>query len=145
MEKLLEELKVLLATNYAFALKAQFFHWNVEGANFPQYHDFFGKIYEDVYQANDDIAELIRTLDSYAPGSFERFKQLSLIIDEYNIPSGIIMCQKLHEDNLKLLTCLNDCYKEAEIANKLGISNYLQDRIQMHEKHGWMLKSIIKS
>ena len=69
---LADSLKILLATEYAFTVKAQQFHWNVEGPDFVQLHEFFGNIYEDVYSAIDPTAEYIRTLDEYTPGSFER-------------------------------------------------------------------------
>ena len=61
---LTEDLKVLLASVNSLSIKAQNFHWNVEGDNFPQYHEFFGNFYEEVYSAVDKIAEYIRTLDS---------------------------------------------------------------------------------
>ena len=66
---LAENLKVLLASVNSLSIKAQNFHWNVEGDNFPQYHEYFGNFYEEVYSAVDKIAEYIRTLDSYSPGS----------------------------------------------------------------------------
>ena len=64
---LADNLKVLLATSYAFVIKAQNFHWNVEGDDFPQWHGFLGDLYEDVYGAVDLLAENIRKLDAYAP------------------------------------------------------------------------------
>ena len=67
-------LKQLLASNFAYYLKAQFFHWNVEGRDFYEYHKFFQDIYEDAYSAVDTIAESIRTLDSYAPGKKKKHK-----------------------------------------------------------------------
>ena len=70
-------LKTLLATTYAYTIKAQYFHWNVEGPDFGQLHKFFQVIYEDSYSAIDVIAEYIRTLEDYAPGSFERYVELS--------------------------------------------------------------------
>ena len=67
-------LKTLLASNYAYTIKAQFFHWSVEGPDFGQLHKFFQKIYDDSYSAVDPIAEYLRTLEDYVPGSFERFQ-----------------------------------------------------------------------
>ena len=75
-----DDLKTLLATQYAFVIKAQFFHWNVEGPDFAQLHQFFGEIYNEVYDNSiDKTAEYIRTLDDYTPGSFERFAELSQV------------------------------------------------------------------
>ena len=72
MEELINKMKVVLASSFAFYLKAHNFHWNVEGVNFPQYHEFFGNLYEEVHSAIDKIAEEIRALDAYAPGSLKR-------------------------------------------------------------------------
>ena len=141
---LTDALKALLATQYAYVIKAQFFHWNVEGADFPQYHDFFGDLYEELWGAVDGIAEQIRTLDSYAPGSLGRFAQLSVVDDQINIPSAKAMAAELSSDNVKLLAELSKAYRMAESNGKLGLSNFLQDRLTAHEKHGWMLRSMVK-
>jgi starvation-inducible DNA-binding protein len=86
MEQLVEALKKAQATSFAFYLKAHNYHWNVEGSNFAEYHEFLKGLYEEVFGAVDTIAELIRTLDAYAPGSFTRFQQLSVIEDELSVP-----------------------------------------------------------
>ena len=102
---LAEALKTLLSTSYAFVIKAQHFHWNVEGPNFPQYHKFFGDIYEEVYgNAIDQTAEYIRTLDSYTPGSMRRFSELSVIEEQPMIPRAELMLQELEVDNQKSIT-----------------------------------------
>ena len=75
---LIDSMKVLHATNFAFYLKMHFFHWNVTGPFFPQYHEFFGDLYAEIHGAVDDIAEHIRSIEGYAPGSLQRFKELSL-------------------------------------------------------------------
>jgi len=144
MMELVETLKKAQATTFALYLKAHNFHWNVEGPDFAQYHSFLGDFYEEVFGAVDTIAELIRTLDAYAPGSFSRFQQLSTIEDELTVPKGIVMIARLYADNQRVIATLNDAYRMAESAGKLGISNALQDRITAHEKHGWMLRSFTK-
>lgn len=144
MEELVNKMKVVLASSFAFYLKAHNYHWNVEGVNFPQYHEFFGNLYEEVHSAVDKIAEEIRALDAYAPGSFKRFSELSTIMDETSVPSAVIMCQRLAKDNDSLLIDLELAYSEAERAKQLGLANFLQDRIDAHKKHGWMLRAIQK-
>jgi starvation-inducible DNA-binding protein len=144
MEELINKMKVVLASTFAFYLKAHNYHWNIEGVNFPQYHDFFGKLYEEVHGAVDAIAEQIRALDAYAPGSLKRFQELSTIMDETSVPSAVIMCQRLEEDNQTLLLDLEQAYNEAERTKQLGLANFLQDRIDAHKKHGWMLKAVQK-
>lgn len=144
MEELQNRMKTVLATSFAFYLKAHNYHWNVEGQNFPQYHTFFGDLYTEVFAAIDPIAEQIRVLDTYAPGSFSRFKEMSSIQDETNVPSGIMMAKKLMEDNEKVIQDLTFANTEAEKLKQIGLANFLQDRIEIHKKHGWMLKSITK-
>ena len=144
MEQLLQQMKVLLASTFAFYLKAHNFHWNVEGPDFAQYHEFLGNLYEEAFGAVDPIAEHIRALNSYAPGSLTRFAQLSVIDDQINIPNALKMIKELEMDNNKLKDELTKAYKLAETANEAGLSNFLQDRIDIHAKHGWMLRSIGK-
>lgn len=144
MEELIEDLKKLFASNYAFYLKLQYYHWNVEGPNFPQYHEFFGNLYEEVGGSIDTMAEHIRALDAYTPGSFARFVALSGIEGDDTIPTGLAMASRLLEDNEKLLTMLIDVYKKAEDVDRLGLSNFLQDRIEAHRKHSWMLRATTK-
>jgi starvation-inducible DNA-binding protein len=145
MNELIESMKVVLATTFSFYLKSQYFHWNVEGPNFPQYHKFFGDIYEEVHDSIDDIAEHIRALDAYSPGSLDRFKELSVIKDETSIPSCMDMCKRLYDDNKKVMIVLTKAYELAEKQKELGLANYIQDRIDIHKKHQWMLKSSIKA
>ena len=83
---LVADLKVLLASSYAYQLKAHMFHWNVEGSDFAQLHEFFGNVYQEVVDTIDQNAEIIRQLDSYAPGSFERFRTLSTIDGQTEVP-----------------------------------------------------------
>lgn len=144
-KELVDSLKIALADTFAFYLKAHNFHWNVTGPNFAQYHEFLGNLWEEVFSGVDLIAEGIRTVDAFAPGSFSRFKELSTIEDELKIPSALDMIKKLSDDNDKVLASLNKAYETAESAKKYGISNFLQDRITAHEKHGWMLRSFIKA
>ena len=145
MDELVEQMKVCLASTFAFYLKAHNFHWNVEGAGFPQYHSFFEGIYSDAWGAVDGIAEHLRTLKAYAPGSFTRFKDLSIIEDELNIPTAMSMVAKLEADNQKIIDQLFKTQMAAEKAKKTGLANFLQDRIDIHEKNGWMLRSITKA
>jgi len=142
---LVDNLKVLLASINALSIKAQNFHWNVEGDNFPQYHEFFGNFYEEVYSAVDKVAEYIRTLDSYAPGSLSRYAELSVIQDQTKIPRPQLMFAELFEDNNKMIELLNGCFVSASEENKQGIANFIAERLDAHEKHQWMIRSILKN
>lgn len=140
-----EDLKILLATEYAFVVKAQFFHWNVEGPDFAQLHKFFGKIYEEVYDNSiDQTAEFIRILDDYTPGSFERFAELSLITGQIKIPRARLMIEELLADSQTLIDHLNVCFDSAEAEDQQGIADFVAGRIDAMGKHRWMLRSFLK-
>jgi starvation-inducible DNA-binding protein len=142
---LADNLKTLLATEYAFVIKAQFFHWNVEGPDFAQLHDFFGDLYNEVYDNSiDRTAEYIRTLDDYAPGSFERFMELSRLSGQTKVPRARLMIEELLIDNGQMIELLNECFAAAEAENQQGIANFVAERIDAHGKHGWMLRSFLK-
>lgn len=144
-KELIEAMKVALADSYAFALKCQNYHWNVEGPDFAQYHQFFGSLYSEVSDGVDGVAESIRQLDAYAPASFSRFKELADIEDELLIRQPMDMFKQLSADNIKVIESLTIAYSQAEKDKKFGVSNFLQDRITAHEKHGWMIRSHIKA
>ena len=142
---LADSLKTLLATEYAFAIKAQLFHWNVEGPDFAQLHDFFGDLYSEVYDGSiDRTAEYIRTLNDYSPGSFERFSELSIISGQTKIPRARLMIEELLANNGQMLELLNETFAVAEQENQQGIMDFLAARIDAHGKHGWMLRSFLK-
>ena len=144
METLTEMMKKVLADTFAMYLKSHNYHWNVEGPNFPQYHDFFGNLYQELHGAVDTIAEQIRALDSYAPGSFSRFIELTEIEDELNVPMGTDMARKLLSDNQTVMNTLNVTLKLAEQFDQQGLMDFLAGRIDTHNKHAWMLRSISK-
>ena len=139
-----DDLKTLLATQYALSIKAQNFHWNVEGPDFAQYHDFFANFYEEVYSAVDRIAEYIRTLQEYTPGSFERFQELSIIQGQTKIPRARLMIEELLSDNGAIIDLLNQTFVSAEQENNQGIANFVAERLDAQAKHGWMLRSFLK-
>ena len=144
MDELQKAAKVGFASTFSFYLKAHNFHWNVEGPDFLEYHDLFGKIYEEVYGIIDDYAEKIRSLGTYVPASYSRFNMLTQIPDETQILSKEEMVAALLDDNEKLINILKLIYKISEEANEYGFSNFLAERIDAHSKHGWMLKASLK-
>ena len=141
---LVETLKTTLADTFVLYFKAHSYHWNIEGSDFAQYHEFIGDFYADVFASVDSIAELIRTMDAYAPTSLARLQALTQMDEEENIPSAREMLTRLRQDNDKYLAQLVKTYNEAETASEFGVSNHIQDRIQAHEKHAWMLRAITK-
>lgn len=141
---LVDSLKVLLGSTFSFYVKIHGFHFNIEGDNFPQYHAFLGNFYADVYGSIDPVGEYIRTLNSYTPGSLTRFHELTIIQDQLKVPRAELMMAELAEDNSKIIDLLNTCFAAAEEENKQGIANFIAERLDAHEKHAWMLRSILK-
>ena len=144
MKELIEQMKVSLASVFALYLKTHNFHFNVEGPNFPQYHDFLGDMYEEIFDSFDPMAEELRTLQSYVPASLSRFQALSIVEDELNIPTPINMMKQLQADNLRVIVQLKKTHRLAEEENASGLVNFLEDRIDEHYKHDWKLRSITK-
>lgn len=141
---LIDSIKMVLANNFALYLKAHYFHWNVEGPDFAQFHDFFGDLYTEIYSSIDHFAEEIRALDAYAPGSFERYIELSQIKGEERLLTSLEMLRQLQVDNQTMIASLQQAYKLAEASVELGLSNFIQDRIDQHKKHAWMIRSFLK-
>ena len=144
MEQLIQQLKVILATNFALYLKTHNFHWNIEGKDFPQYHSFLDGLYNSIWEQTDDIAEHLRKLDAYAPGSLSRFIELADIQDTTIIPQALAMFDELKNDNERYIIHLRAGIVAADQANEPAVSNFLQDILGKHQKHAWMLRSIIK-
>ena len=144
MDELKQALKQAFANSFAFYLKAHYFHWNVEGMLFSQFHDFFGNIYQEVYASIDPFAENIRKIDSYAPGSFSRLSQLAEINDEERIPPAKNMLEILLRDNDIVLESIKTAYDAAESVGAVGLSDFLAGRQDAHMQHGWMLRATLK-
>jgi len=144
MEKLIAQLKTILGTNFALYLKVHGYHWNIEGSNFPQYHDFLGDLYTSIFDQTDSIAEHIRALNSYAPGSLARMLELADIQEATSIPDAMAMMRDLAADNDRYILHLRAGVVAAEMANEPAVGNFLQDILDSHQKHGWMLRIIIK-
>ena len=141
MEELVEKLKVVLASTYAAALKAQAYHWNVIGPDFPHLHDFFATVYEDYQGAVDPLAEHIRQLDAFAPQTLTRMKELSIIMEDEKVPTAEKMVSNLLTCNENLSNLVVEAYEMAESQKMYGLSNYLQDRITAQMKLAWMIKA----
>ena len=138
METLIQQLKVILGTNFALYLKSHNYHWNIEGSNFPQYHDFLNGFYTEVFAQTDLIAEHIRYLDSYTPGSMERFLELSDIKEAVDVvPSAMMMMAQLKEDNDRFIIHLRAGIAAANQADEPAVSNFLQDLLGTHQKKAW--------
>jgi starvation-inducible DNA-binding protein len=144
MDELIKAMKIAFSSEFSFYLKAHYFHWNVEGPDFSQYHKLFGKIYEEVFEAIDPFAENIRKLGSYTPGSYTRFSVLSVVDEEIKVPPKDIMVAELLRDGEIMVDLLRKVFQMAEQAGEHGISDFLAARMDAHQKHNWMLRSSLK-
>lgn len=138
-----QSLNKSLSNTFVFYVKLQGFHWNIEGANFYQLHKFFEEIYTEVYGAIDPLAEHIRACGFYAPGTMAEMIQNS-DIEEKNLNGQPGMIQDLIIANEKVILSLYQAYEQADNSKELGLANFIQDRIDSHNKHAWFLKSQVK-
>jgi starvation-inducible DNA-binding protein len=137
-------LKSAFASEYAFALKSQNFHWNCEGPLFYQLHLLFERIYDEVYGSIDQFAEEIRALQVYTPASYSKFSMLSRVEDENAVPEWMDMVKELLIDSDKMAEIFKILFDMAEKNGDHGLSNFLADRQDAHKKHSWMLRSTLK-
>jgi len=137
-------LKTAFASEYAFALKSQNFHWNTEGPLFYQNHLLFERIYDEVYGSIDTFAEQLRALQVYTPASLQKFSMLSAVKDENEVPDTHGMLSELLADSDKMAEIFRITFDMAEQNGDHGLSNFLADRQDAHKKHSWFLRSCLK-
>lgn len=138
--------KNVLADTFIMYFKAHTYHWNVEGKNFSEMHSFFGDLYEELHGAVDVIAEEIRALDEYAPISLmELYNSKTIAEDSVKPSSSVEMLALLLVANNQVTNDLNNLFKAATAANKQGLADFAAGRLDVHAKHGWMLRSFLKS
>ena len=139
-----DALKQFLATTFAYYLKAHYFHWNVEGPDFVQLHELFSNIYEDAFGAIDPTAEYIRTEEEYAPGSFERFQELSLIQGQTKVPRARLMIEELLADTQTMKDLSKNLFDQATEVGREDVANFAAERQSQHGKYGWQLQALLK-
>lgn len=146
MDELTASMRVLLGNTFVMYFKSHSYHWNVEGKNFAQYHEFLGDLYGDLHGAVDTIAEEIRALDQYAPISLEELYSFKTISEDTARPSyPVQMFGNLLAANNQVIDSLNKVFAVASASNNQGLANFIADRLDKHAKHGWMLRSFMKS
>ena len=146
MNELVAALKILQANVTFMYYKVHSYHWNVEGIEFSQYHDFYAELYEDIYNSIDPVAENIRKLGEFTPISISELYNFKTV-EENNVRVDLIKDQlaTLIVDNDKVIESLNKVFALATAANKQGLCNFIADRLDTHAKHGWMLKASAKN
>ncbi len=135
------KLKVVLANSYTLYLKTHNYHWNVTGPSFKSLHDLFEVQYTELATAVDDIAERIRALDAYAPGSFSEFLKLTTLDEAKAGITAEEMLEDMIESQTALIASLNDALSSAQDDEDEVTAGILGERLSVHEKARWMLKA----
>lgn len=134
----------LLADSYTLYLKTHNFHWNVSGPMFNSLHALFETQYSELAIAVDDIAERIRTLGFPAPGSYKQFAQLSSIDEETGVPDWRGMVEQLVKGQEAVVRTARKMFHLVDAAHDEPTADLLTQRMQLHEKNAWMLRSLLE-
>lgn len=140
MEEMINTLKVLQASTIALKYKAQGYHWNVEGDDFPQWHDKFGDIYESIDGSIDPLAEWIRILGDYAPFKLSRLTELSTIPESLVSSDPEEMAEDLLKDHIASAMAFGMASAKAAEMGQKGLENFLADCQATHQKWVWQLR-----
>lgn len=138
------ELSKVLADSYTVYLMTHNFHWNVTGPMFKTLHELFMTQYTELWQALDDIAERIRALGHYAPGTYAEFQKLSSITQPASVPNATTMIELLVKGNEALARTARAAFNRADSADDQPTADLLTQRLDVHEKNAWMLRSLLQ-
>ena len=133
----------LLADSYTLYLKTHNFHWNVTGPMFNTLHLMFEEEYTELATAVDEIAERIRALGHPAPGSYQQYAELSSVPEETGVPAAKEMIKQLVEAHEQTAKTARSIFPLADEANDEPTADLLTQRMQVHEKTAWMLRSLL--
>ena len=142
-EQIAQGLSLLLADSYTLYLKTHNFHWNVTGPMFNTLHTMFEQQYTELALAVDGIAERIRALGVAAPGSYRQFSELTCIAEETGVPDAETMIRQLVEGQEAIVRTARSVFPHADAAHDEPTADLLTQRMQVHEKNAWMLRSML--
>lgn len=142
-EAIAEGLSRLLADSYTLYLKTHNYHWNVTGPMFQTLHTMFEEQYTELAMAVDEIAERIRALGVYAPGSYKAFAGLSSVTEEEGVPAAEDMIRNLVIAHETVVRTAREVFPLAEDASDEPSADLLTQRMQVSEKTAWMLRSLL--
>lgn len=134
----------LLADSYTLYLKTHNYHWNVEGPLFNTLHLMFEQQYTELAVAVDDIAERIRALGLPAPGSYAAYAELTEIPEDAGVPTAESMLQNLVDAQETVVRTARSVFPLVDEANDEPSADLLTQRMQVHEKNAWMLRSMLE-
>ncbi len=143
-KKIADGLSHLLADTYTLYLKTHNYHWNVEGPMFQTLHTMFELQYTELALAVDLIAERIRALGHYAPGSYAQYAKLSSIKEETGVPGAQDMIKDLVKGNEAVSKTARAIFPVVEKSSDEPTADLLTQRMQVHEKTAWMLRSLLE-
>lgn len=143
-EKIAHGLSRVLADTYALYLKTHNFHWNVEGPMFNTLHLMFMEQYTELWNALDTIAERIRALGYPAPGTYKAFAKLASIEETDGVPEAMEMVRLLVKGHEAVARTVRDTFAVADKGGDESTVDLLTQRLQVHEKTAWMLRSLLK-
>ncbi len=138
-----EGLARLLADSYFLYFKTHAFHWNVTGPHFNSLHEMFMVQYTELWNAIDVIAERIRALGQFAPGSYKNLAELSRVKDAKGPLKAKMMVKELAEGHETVARTIRDIFPMAEKASDQSTLDVLTQRLQVHEKTAWMLRAFL--
>ena len=141
---IVQSLSRLLADTYVLYLKTHSFHWNVEGPMFQTLHQMFMDQYTETWNAIDLIAERIRSLGEYAPGTYREYARLTRIKETEGVPRAEEMIRLLIDGQEAVVRTAREALSVADEANDQPTLDLLTQRMQVHEKNAWMLRSLLK-
>ncbi|AZV93721.1 Dps family protein [Kerstersia gyiorum] len=139
-----QELSKVLADAHALYLMTHNFHWNVTGPLFNTLHAMFMDQYTEQWNALDDIAERIRALGVYAPGTYREFSKLASIAEPEDVPEALEMVRLLVKGNESVAKTARKAFSVADEANDQPTADLLTQRLDIHEKNAWMLRSLLQ-
>ena len=139
-----EGLAKLLADTYTLYLKTHNFHWNVEGPMFNTLHLMFMEQYTELWNALDQIAERIRALGFPAPGTYAEFARLTSIEERPGVPEAMEMVRRLVKGHEAVARTVRSGFPAAEKGGDEATVDLLTQRLQIHEKTAWMLRSLLQ-
>jgi starvation-inducible DNA-binding protein len=138
------ELSKMLADSYTLYLTTHNFHWNVTGPLFSTLHQMFMTQYTEEWQALDSIAERIRALGHYAPGTYSEYARLASIKEPTSVPDAEEMIRILVKNNEAVAKTARTALKKADAADDQPTVDLLTARLDVHEKNAWMLRSLLQ-
>lgn len=142
-KEIIKGLNTFLADTYTLYLKTHFFHWNVTGPQFQTLHLMFEGQYNEIWLAVDTVAERIRSLGGTAPGSYKVFSELTTIPETKGVPSAEKMIQELVKGHEAVCRTARALIPHADEGNDEATTDLLTQRLQIHEKTAWMLRSLL--